>query len=394
MENNVGFLFSTIGKYAEAHTHLDRARNLFLSLGDRCHIAQVDDTCAQTLLAEGRTLEAERVARSTVRTLEKGDEHALLAEALTTHSTALARLGHYSRSNALLNRAIEVAETAGDLEGAGRAKLSIIEELSEQTSSTDLASIYQSAADLLEYSQDPSTNKRMMTCARKVIDVLGSAQSLDDPEGKGHSWEGFSFKKEVLKSERTLLERALRDAGGSVTRAARLLGFKHDQSLISLINSRHKELLKTRSAVRQRRQHLFSRPRKMKRKIVKHGPERTTSQITILHVEQDPQIARVAHEMFVDQEWAVDLCADGFSALEKLTSNNLYDALVVDNDLPGLSGLELVKRARKMTHRRRTPIIMISVADCETEAWGAGVNAFLRKPDQLSDLTSTLGRLL
>src|SRR3989442_10069774 len=38
-------------------------------------------------------------------------------------------------------------------EGAGRAHLSIIEEMGEQTSATELVSIYQSATDLLQRSQ-------------------------------------------------------------------------------------------------------------------------------------------------------------------------------------------------------------------------------------------------
>lgn len=44
---------------------------------------------------------------------------AVLAEALTTHGTALGRLGKYLRSRAVLERAGEVAQTTGDLEGAG-----------------------------------------------------------------------------------------------------------------------------------------------------------------------------------------------------------------------------------------------------------------------------------
>src|SRR4029077_7148374 len=105
---------------------------------------QVNDTRARILLAEGNLREAERFARAAVSTLEKGDEQALLAEALTTNGIALARMGTHPRARALLQRAIEVAETAGDLEGAGRAHLSIIEELGEQTSPTELASIYES----------------------------------------------------------------------------------------------------------------------------------------------------------------------------------------------------------------------------------------------------------
>ncbi|HSP63924.1 MAG TPA: response regulator [Pyrinomonadaceae bacterium] len=394
VENNLGFLFFTIGRYKEAHQHLDRARHLFLELKDLGTAAQVDDTRARTLLAEGRTVEAERFARQAVKTLEKGGEQALLAEALTTHGTALARLGNYSRSKALLERAIEVAETAGDLEGSGRAKLSFIEELGEQTSARELASIYESAVSLLEQSQDPSAKKRLVSCARAVIDALTKAEDDPDSAVKEHSWEGFSFRQEVVKIERALIERALRDTGGSVTKASRLLGFKHHQSLIALINTRHKNLLNTRSAIRKRRHHIFSRPRRIPRKVVKPNAERANSQISILHVEDNKLIAKLVDDMCAPEDWRVELSVDGDSALRKLTGNDHYDLLVVDNDLPGLSGLELVQRARKMTHHRRTPIVMLSGSDCETEAWGAGVDAFLKKPEQIKELTSTIARLL
>src|SRR2546425_3341252 len=172
VENNLGYLFFTIGKFDEAHKHLDRARRFFFALSDMSMIAQVDDTRARTLLAENRLAEAERVARNAVRTLEKGDEQAVLAEALTTHGVACARLGDYPRAKRLLQRAIEVAETTGDPEGAGRAKLSIIEELSGQTPAPQLVSVYQSAIELLKQSQDPSTSKRLIAGAQKVIEGL------------------------------------------------------------------------------------------------------------------------------------------------------------------------------------------------------------------------------
>ena len=390
-ENNLAFLFLTIGKFDEAHAHLDRARNLLFGMKDSVDVARVDDTRARTLLAEGRLREAERFARAAVNTLEKGDEQALLAEALTTHGIALARMGTHPRARTLLQRAIEVAETAGDLEGAGRAHLSIIEELGEQTSPTELASIYQSAADLLQRSQDPSVGKRLIACARKVIEALGASEG-GEREASEHSWEGFSFKAKILDCERALIERALRDANGSVTRAARLLGFKHHQSLISLINSRHKELLKTRTAVRKRRRHIFSKPRKIKSRIV--GPEPGSTHISILHAEDNQQVAKLINEMFSGETWRVELCVDGDSALRKLTSDERFDLLLVDNELPGLGGLDLVKRARKITHRRRTPIVMLSGTDCETDAWRAGVDAFLKKPEQIDEVPSTIARLL
>src|SRR5437660_1605445 len=138
VENNLGYLFFTLGKYDEAHKHLDRARHLFLGLNDTGAVAQVDDTRARTLLAENRLAEGDRVARYAVHGLEKGDEQAVLAEALTTHGVAHARLGDYPSAKRLLERAIEVAETTGDPEGASRAKLSISEELSGQTPAPQL----------------------------------------------------------------------------------------------------------------------------------------------------------------------------------------------------------------------------------------------------------------
>src|SRR5438270_2007007 len=240
VENNLGYLFFTIGKYEEAHKHLDRARHLFFAQNDVGAVAQVDDTRARTLLAEGRVAEAERVARNAVRTLEKGDEQAVLAEALTTQGVAFARLGDYSTAKRLLQRAIEVAETTGDLEGAGRAKLSIIEELSGQTPAAQLVSIYESAIELLRHSQDPTTKNRLIICAQILIEAWKDGRIEEHVEGQEAgelSWA--SFKREVTKSEKALIKRALREAEGSVTKASHLLGFKHHQSLISIIDIRH-----------------------------------------------------------------------------------------------------------------------------------------------------------
>jgi CheY-like chemotaxis protein len=392
VENNLGFLYFTLGRFSDAHEHLDRARSLFLQIGDQVHLAQVNDTRARTLLAEGKLRDAEKFAQSAVKTLEKGDEQALLAEALTTSGTVQARLGHHPQARSLLQRAITVAETAGDLEGAGRAKLSIIEELREQTSAEELATVYQSAADLLEQSQDPSSSRRLISCARQVIEALGAAED-EDRKSKEQSWEGFSFKQQILGCEKALIERALRDAGGSVTRAARLLGFNHHQSLISLINSRHKDLLKTRTAVRRRRRHIFSEPRKIKTKPGRN-PQRGSTQVSVLHVGNPKLASRLVGEMLAPEEWRVEVCTDGDSALRKLTGSDYYDLLVIDDELSGISALELVQRARKISNRRRTPVVMLSGGDSETQAWRAGVDAFLKKPEEVDELPSTVARLL
>lgn len=289
VENNLGHLYFTIGRYKDAHKHLDRARQFFLDLKDQGTAAQVDDTRSRTLLAENRPAEAERIIRQAIRTLERGGEQAVLAEALTTYGVVLARLGRHARSRELLEQAMRVAETGGDLEGAGRAKLSVIEELTAQTAAPELAKDYEIAVSLLKDSEDPATTKRLIGCGLKVIETLRTPEAEEAPPDVT-TWEGFSFKREVLKVEKNLIERALRDAGGSVTKASRLLGFRHHQSLIALINSRHKDLLATRSAVRKRRQHLFSKPRRIKRKLAESQPSNGRGDATQVSASQSDEM--------------------------------------------------------------------------------------------------------
>jgi tetratricopeptide (TPR) repeat protein len=356
VEGNLGFLQFTIGRYKDAHEHLDRARRLFLQLKDVGTAAQVDETRARTLLAENRLREAERTIKGAVKVLERGGQQAVLAEALTTQGTIAARMGSHTRAALLLQRAIVVAETVGDREGAGRARLTIVEELGSHTPLNQLAQIYEDAVDLLERSQDPATNKRLISCGRTVIEALLAEDRAEAPVTHVDSWKGFSMRKEVTKLEKILIERALRDAGGSVTTASQLLGFKHHQSLIGLINSRHRELLPQRSTVRRRRHHLFSEPKKSKKQSVLTNAEQ---QLRVLHVEDHKPITR----------------------------------LVKDTLGRGISGLELVLRVRSLVHRRNLPILMLASDDVEKEAWRAGVDAFLPKAEAGDRLAGTIERL-
>jgi CheY-like chemotaxis protein len=401
VENNLGYLFSTIGRFAEAHEHVRRARRLFVRLKDPGSIAQVDDTSARVLLAEGRAAEAEEVARAAVRTLEKGGEQALLAEALTTHGVALARTGIYDDARLALQRAVLVAERAGDREGAGQAALTIIEELSEQTAPDELCAVYRRAAFLLAKSQHPSVPGRLVACAARVMERLASpataAASRTPAQGfEGYSfpsgWEKFSFRAEVSRYESFLIERALRDAQGVVTRASQLLGFKHYQSLLTLLNKRHNNLTPARSPIYPR-----------KRSIVRvaapssapqaRAPRRKRA-VKILHAEDNPIVADALRETLESEGWRVETCPEGTSALVRIEGEEHFDLLLFDYDMPGVNGVELTRRTRTLAHRRSIPVVMLSAHDCETEAMGAGVDVFLRKPEAVQDVVETVARLV
>lgn len=169
VENNLALLYFNLGQHAQAHEHLDYARQLFEALKDYTHIAQVDETRARVLIELGRYAEAEKVARHSAQTLERGSELALIAEALTTQGIALARLDRHEESWRALRRASTLAQRAGDQEGAGRAELTIIEELSEHLPLKQMRAIYESADELLSSSQHTETIARLRACARHVL---------------------------------------------------------------------------------------------------------------------------------------------------------------------------------------------------------------------------------
>ncbi|MCA1566819.1 MAG: sigma 54-interacting transcriptional regulator [Acidobacteria bacterium] len=70
-------------------------------------------------------------------------------------------------------------------------------------------------------------------------------------------WANFSLREEVQRFEERLIEKALRDAQGKVSNAARLLGFKHHESLNWRLKNRNKSLLAARTPAKPRKRSLI-----------------------------------------------------------------------------------------------------------------------------------------
>src|SRR5437764_14313282 len=116
--------------------------------------------------------------------------------------------------------------------------------------------------------------------------------------------------------------------------------------------------------------------------------------LTILHVEDNPLVADAVRDMLEFEGWRVTLCRDGLAALRELQSATHYDLLMIDNDLPHVDGLQLIRHARTLAHRRDTPIILLSANDHMEEAQRVGADAFLQKPEGISRLVQTITTLL
>ena len=111
-------------------------------------------------------------------------------------------------------------------------------------------------------------------------------------------------------------------------------------------------------------------------------------------MEDNQIVAGAVEETLEEKGSAVETCADGISALEKISGEADYDLFVFDYELPGVNGIELVQKARHLAHRSSTPIVMLSATPVEAAAREAGVDVFLNKPQGIGSLIETIMPLL
>jgi CheY-like chemotaxis protein/Tfp pilus assembly protein PilF len=379
--NNLAMLLYTLGRYEDAHENLDRAVRLFKRLEDDGLLAQVNETRARVLVAEGRYGEADGVIVEVIKTLKKGGENALLADALTIQGVVWARTELHEQSINVLRHALTVAQDSGASSNAAHAALTLIEEHGQaRLTDYDLYHTYRLADGLLKDTQDAEDIARLRACAGIVVKRLSGAQVGE---------KNFSLRKAILAYEAKCIEQALRAAQGKVTRAAKMLGIGY-QSLGEILKGRQKKLRHLRTPPRIRKKWAARATRQTDPRTAAKG----VRPATVLHVEDSRPVANAVRDILEVEGLSVVTCDDGAKALRILADKEHYDLLLFDNALPHADGIELISRARQLPHRRRTPIIMLSASDVEVEAWRAGADAFLRKPDDIERLPETVKRLL
>jgi tetratricopeptide (TPR) repeat protein len=247
--NNVGFLQFKLDRYAEAHKYFHAARRLTVRFKDKARTAQIDESRAQVLIAQGRVTEAERIARRAVSVLRKSGRFCLIAEALITQGTALARLGRIGRAHLIFRQAIEAAHQVNALNIAGLAALTLLEEI-QDLSPEVLQAAYRQAREWLANSQSPDIKLRLADVASRVVASIHTELSSDEATEILLSEPG-GLRAQLEKHERVVIKRALDEVDGRVTHAASLLDMRY-QSLAYIIERRHPDLLKKRTPVRRR----------------------------------------------------------------------------------------------------------------------------------------------
>jgi DNA-binding response OmpR family regulator len=114
----------------------------------------------------------------------------------------------------------------------------------------------------------------------------------------------------------------------------------------------------------------------------------------ILLVEDEQQIADFLEMSLHAESFAVDVARTGTEG-SRLAAENEYDLMILDNMLPGKTGLEICKEVRG--EGKTCPIIILSVRSETTikvDLLYAGADDYLIKPFSLQELIARIKALL
>jgi len=114
----------------------------------------------------------------------------------------------------------------------------------------------------------------------------------------------------------------------------------------------------------------------------------------LLVVEDEPELRRQLQAALTSQGYTVDASGEGKEALY-LATEYPFDAAVVDLGLPGLSGLDLIRRLR--ADGSRLPVLILTARDRwqdKVQGLEAGGDDYLAKPFQMEELLARLKALL
>lgn len=107
---------------------------------------------------------------------------------------------------------------------------------------------------------------------------------------------------------------------------------------------------------------------------------------SILVVEDEEKIARLLELELEFEGYQVTKAMDGISALEQYRINK-WDLILLDVMLPGLSGIEILRRIRM--NDGLTPILLLTAKDSvedKVSGLDLGANDYITKPFQIEEL--------
>ncbi|HEY9384685.1 MAG TPA: response regulator transcription factor [Gemmatimonadales bacterium] len=113
----------------------------------------------------------------------------------------------------------------------------------------------------------------------------------------------------------------------------------------------------------------------------------------LLVVEDDRTVGQYIRRGLEESQYHADLVVDGLEAL-RLISGGLYDLVILDLRLPGMTGMEVLRTLRDRGNT--TPILVLTAQDAvgqKVEALRAGADDYVTKPFSFEEVLARVEAL-
>jgi DNA-binding response OmpR family regulator len=117
--------------------------------------------------------------------------------------------------------------------------------------------------------------------------------------------------------------------------------------------------------------------------------------LRILSVDDEPSIGASMRYIFGQPLYELASVGDGEAALERMASDgSRFDVVITDDHMPGVSGVELVRRLRARGFSGKIMVLSAHLSRAVRLAYAElGVDAMVDKPFNIVALRTTLDQL-
>lgn len=115
----------------------------------------------------------------------------------------------------------------------------------------------------------------------------------------------------------------------------------------------------------------------------------------LLVVDDSKSMRSMVTYTLTTADYSVVEAEDGFKALEAVAREK-FDAIIMDVNMPGMSGLELLTKLREDPNCRALPILILSTeadAELKQRARAARATGWIIKPFQPEKLVATMKKV-
>jgi len=114
-------------------------------------------------------------------------------------------------------------------------------------------------------------------------------------------------------------------------------------------------------------------------------------------VDDDDDMSQAVKLMLQILDIQVEIYREARSAARTLLTGQKPDVLILDINMPEVSGIDMLEFIRRTDHLRGLPVVMLSSETTDVqvdEAYAKGANAFVFKPVTLEELEGALAQVL